>query len=369
MDKFIKSDIGMGFFGIGYHFGAVTETPELRGTSHLMEHLMLKPCDDMLPQLTRLGIDYNAYTADNRVVFWFKGLEEKIREVAEELYTRILNANPMWSEEAFNNEKSTVLQEYADTFNEQVGGAYSNFARKHYGYCGPIGLRSAVEGFTYQNSKDLATKFRVPSQIIQVGSTPYIPERTSGVPQYTPNSYSFTEDSGLPLESVPKEDKTVVGMISKTPIAAYLGDDYSPTTRLSFIMDCLTGGLESPLYQEIREKRGLSYFSFGVADCLGDKTMSLFLASTTNDRAQELRDVYADFFSGNVSRHISEDRYNDCRDGLLIQKKISNILPHQGAGPRSMDEYSKYDGLDNFSFADCQALTNSTLANLYPIEY
>ena len=66
----VKSDIGMGFFGISFDAGGIWEgegvDPDLpRGTSHLMEHLMCKTYEDLYPEMRAVDVQDNAYTSDN----------------------------------------------------------------------------------------------------------------------------------------------------------------------------------------------------------------------------------------------------------------------------------------------------------------
>ena len=59
---YIPSTIGLSLLAIVYPLGSDYESDGRRGTHHLMEHLICKSFDHMLPQLKRLGINYNAYT-------------------------------------------------------------------------------------------------------------------------------------------------------------------------------------------------------------------------------------------------------------------------------------------------------------------
>lgn len=53
----ISSNIGMAFLGIRYSLGSDFEVDGQRGTHHLMEQLMCKSFDYMLPKMKRLGIE------------------------------------------------------------------------------------------------------------------------------------------------------------------------------------------------------------------------------------------------------------------------------------------------------------------------
>ena len=348
---FIQSGIGMGFYGLGYHFGSSSERPGSRGTSHLMEHLICKTFDDLLATITRNGIDYNAYTADDRVVFWFQGLNESLQAVLPLLETRILGLSPLWTPEQFENEKKTVLQEYADNFNDPVFGCYSNLLRQHYEDFGPIGEKKDLLAFTYEESLNAGQAFKTPNQIVQVGATPFTGLTVPGeLPLRVPRQLIFSQDHHTPLEVVPSEDKTVVCLMGNHPV------DSSLMAKISLTQDCLNNGLESPLYQEIREKRGLSYFSYGFMETIGRDTFPVFFSCTTNDRVQELVDVYQTFFQKEFKDLVTRERFNDCQMDLKISQKKKKVLPHSGWGPELLKAHDRYAGAVDMSFDEAIAL-------------
>lgn len=346
MHTFIKSDNKMGFVGLGYQLGASYEPDGMHGISHLLEHLACKPFDQHLPALKRLSITDNAYTSDNKVVFWFSGRERTLLEILPDVFDRLLSVSPIWDEEAFNNEKETVLQEYMDVFNNQESGFYENILRRHYGYYSAIGLKKDIENFTYSQSVALAKSvIPRPSYLAQVGS-----HKIMNIDLFsdmkTIKLLQFKEEGhGLPEDSYPKSDKTVVGLLGTKPL-------YVPSsaTLANFIMACLNDGLESPMYQEIREHRGLSYFSLGDFTIVGAMAIPIFFATTTNEKAEELKDVYSKFFSGDLTRHITKDRFRDCKEYFLGRKEISFLLPHSGAGPAALKDYDKFEGIENLTY-------------------
>jgi hypothetical protein len=340
----VQSNIGIGLIGMAYSFGSDFEVPGRFGTSHLMEHLMCKPFDYLLPKLKQLGVNYNAYTSENRVVFYFTGLYESLSEIGEIIYNSIIDGKFKCTEEAFNIEKSIVLQEYGDVFNDQVSGTIENIIRKHYNYFGAIGLKSDIVGFKYEDYLNSISGFNKPYMLCEVGQS-YIPTNNdSFVHRYTINGPTQFAYYNVPIEDVPKEDKTIVGLICKETIK-----DRITANKVKFIDDCLNSGLESPLYQEIREKRGLAYGSYSFLQQVYNRYILTYCAVTTNEKASELKSVYGDFFVGDLSRHITQKRFNECHQSIMINKKMLSLLPHDWAYIVILGE-DKFEGLDNFTY-------------------
>ncbi len=355
---YIPSTIGLSLLAISYPLGSDYESDGRRGTHHLMEHLICKSFDHMLPKLKRLGINYNAYTSTNQVVLFFEGLDESIETVAQELYDCITSGTYTWSKQSFDNEKKTVLQEYEDVFNEQVGGTLVNVLRKHYRYFDPIGLRDNVESFSYADSLEFRKCFQTPKLLCQVGKQNIL---TTTGPDIIMSGFQepIFGNYDVPLETIPKKKKlfgvfgaggkTVVGLLNKSPVIK------SEMNRVGVVISCLNDGLESPLLQEIRDKNGLSYFSEGCVVPMFRFGAITFLSCTSDRNAKKLHGVYNRFFSGDLSRHISKERFDDCYQGIMIEKKIGERLPHKGAMSTIVRD-SPYEGLDNFTYQDALVL-------------
>ena len=377
----IPNKIEMGLFGLAYRqTGGFFETPGIRGTSHLMEHLMCKPFDHMREQLKSLGIDHNAYTSDNQVVFYFSGLTESLHEVCSELYDKITKQETIpWTKEAFETEKNTVLQEYGDNFNSQESGFYWNLLRRHYNYAGAIGIRSDIESFTYEQSLTRAREFTLPNIICQVGAEfVKIPKMVStgmgdgSMSDYpimyaakNPPQLVFNSDYGMDLEPVPRDSKTIVGLLGNEPA------NIKDTQVMGFIINCINGGLESPLYDEIREKRGLSYYSAGESIYVGEICLPMFFASTSSENVETLEKVYVDFFDKGGKDVISEARFNTCKKAYAVSQRMADILPHSGAKTTVLGVLNPFDGVSEFTYDMVLDKYNSLmrLDNYMPVKY
>ena len=316
-----------------YPFGGATEREGQRGISHLMEHLMCKTFDDLRPKMTKLGIDHNAYTNNLSTVFYFAGLTRFINEMTPLLVKRLIEHPQLWSRVDFENEKKTVIQEYKDVFNDQLYGTYHNVMRKEYGYFSAIGCLHDIENFSYDDSLRLSSLYERPSLIVEVGNQSSLVDFKAIHYDYNYDIVKNRVNSDL-LENVPKQGKTIAGVV---------GQPTDKLQMLAFLSICLTGSLEAPLYQEIREKRGLSYYSLGWCLQIGETSVPLFAASTSIEKENELKEVYTEFFNKKLSDVISEERFNDCYDQLKIDEEKSNILYHKGVNDFLLSDFNPFD--------------------------
>ena len=102
---------------VGYmvHTGARDETPEMAGVSHFLEHMLFKgnerlSADDINRTFDELGADYNAYTSEERTVYYGAVPADRAGELLG-LLTELMQ--PSLRQEDFDMEKKVILEEIA----------------------------------------------------------------------------------------------------------------------------------------------------------------------------------------------------------------------------------------------------------------
>lgn len=346
----IYSDLGLSALYIVFDGSTITET--VKGSSHIIEHIICKNYDCLLPELTQHDITSNAYTSNNEVVFFFNGLEESIDKFAQVLIDKLLSG-VQCTEDEFENEKKTIIQEYKDTFNDQINGNLTNLLRVKFNKCSPIGLLSDIENYTYEQCKiDVDNSFKEPSRIIIVGKDIHLEYNGNLKEPVLFDALNLTiADYDVPIETVVKSDKTsVIGYFKNIPKN---NEQNNERLKLNVLLSCLNDGLESPLYQVIREEKGLSYASYLFNMDIANSMPIFFCSSTTNERAEELIEVYNTFFS-NIDDHIKEDRFNNIKAKMILSVKKSEILLYSNCNDLITDNREGFDIIDitNLTFQD-----------------
>jgi hypothetical protein len=72
----LKSQTNLSGLYVVYEGSTNLEKKGNYGISHLMEHLMCKTFFHMIQDFDRDGIQWNAYTSSNEIVFYMTGLDE-----------------------------------------------------------------------------------------------------------------------------------------------------------------------------------------------------------------------------------------------------------------------------------------------------
>ena len=90
------------------------------------------------------------------------------------------------------------------------------------------------------------------------------------------------------------------------------------------LIDILSAGLNSVLYLELREKRGLIYnISSMCSPCVND-TIFIYSITTTPNNITEVTHLLSDIFT-NIEKYITESRFNDILNCLSIQMDINKL--------------------------------------------
>ena len=104
--------VALGYF---VNTGARDETPEVSGVSHFLEHMMFKgtehrSADDVNRELDELGGRFNAYTSEERTVYYGVTLPERQAKITD-LFTDMMR--PALRQDDFDVEKKVILEEIA----------------------------------------------------------------------------------------------------------------------------------------------------------------------------------------------------------------------------------------------------------------
>ena len=106
------ASVAAGYF---VHAGARDETPAVSGVSHFLEHMAFKGNDEYSPEdinriFDELGAQYNAYTSNERTVYYGAVLPERLPDMLELLSVLM---RPVLRQADFDVEKKVILEEIA----------------------------------------------------------------------------------------------------------------------------------------------------------------------------------------------------------------------------------------------------------------
>jgi predicted Zn-dependent peptidase len=354
----LKSQTDLSGFYIVYEGSTNLEKPGLFGTSHLMEHLVCKSFEHLREDFEKEGIDWNAYTSSNEIVFYFTGLDEYLNPRKQQLVE--LMSEFKITKQDFEKERGIVLEEYSDYFGDQTESHALNLNRKLFRDYDPIGLKEDLQSLKYMDCiKFWELQFANPTKIINVSPKNIFKTDIEFANRTFDRKLEFGPHKDIILEKRNDfGDKASLIMVS--PLAE---EDFN---YISFINAMLSSGLSSPLYQEVREKKGLVYH---ISCSQARNNKQGFTTISTQTGKKNIQKVYDTVRKviNNPDKYLTKSRFETIKESYLIKLKkdkinrFSNvnqwILP-KGWSIKEIiktvtlnkirDVYEKYYNFDNF---------------------
>lgn len=290
---------------------------------------MTKSFDHLQDELQARGISWNAYTSTNEVVFWLTGLEEELTPYRNKILHCLENFNI--TTEQFETERSIVLQEYKDYFTSQYWTHFTNVVRRRFENYDPIGRRDDLEALTLENLQAMfETWYRRPTKIINVSNRYHHMDteklRLNVVEDSVlrPGRWSDS-DQGVPLELGNNFEANSSVVMQTEPIS-------QDVPALKIIANMLSSGLNSPLFQEVREKRGLCYGIWCTLSRFNLEYLFNITSTTADHQVDQLLDVTKEVIS-NQAKYLTAERLEVVRRSLQIDDQIEAINRYSNVAP------------------------------------
>jgi predicted Zn-dependent peptidase len=354
----LKSQTDLSGFYVVYEGSTNLEKKGWYGISHLMEHLMCKNFEHLQEDFDKDGIDWNAYTSSNEIVFYLTGLDEKVNKWKGEFMDLLGEFNV--TKEQFENERNIVLEEYMDSFNDQTQSHMLNLSRKLFNDYDPIGLKQDLENLKFMDCLNyFELQYANPSKIINVSKNKKYKNNTLDFAQrQIVKPLSFGEHK-TPLE-LNNEFKDKSSLVMLSPV---IEEDFA---YVHFINAMLSLGLKSPLYQEVREKRGLVYYVHCYQSRMNQQGITTVATQTSNKNFNAVVDAVKLVLT-KPDKYLTKDRFNLVKDYYSVRMEKDEILRYknvnQWINPKGwsvydilkdvklkkvLEVYEKYYNFDNF---------------------
>lgn len=346
----IKSNTPFGGFYIIFKGSVANETEKNYGISHLMEHLICKNIDDMLSDFARDGIDWNAYTGDNEIVFHFTGLEKYLTPYKKTILDKLLAFKTTKAQ--LENEVKIVLQEYNNYFTNQPYAHFFNLNRRKFDYFSPIGSAAALKKITLDDCAEyFELQYSKPTTIINISPAGMLFEETVDM---QPNYKNLT----LKKEN-PNAEIELLSQFKETSSIINYKLMSNKVKEHKIICAILGEGLESPLYKLIREEKGLTYY---VSCYLIDSYKDTPILNITSELSDNNVPAFQAAVKEVLSKDLSEERFEVIRSSRRVKLEEAEILNY-----RTVQKYIEPDHYIDLDFIN--SMDYHTINKIYREEY
>jgi predicted Zn-dependent peptidase len=256
--------------------GSRYETPETNGIAHFSEHMFFKGTErrpsarQIAGEIDAIGGEFNAFTGKETTTYYVKCAAEH-RDVALDVLVDMLR-NSRFAEDEIEREKGVIVEEmnmYFDTPRDFIGGLYEQllWGDQPLGW-DIIGRKETVRGATRDTFLGYLDRWYKPSRMV-LGAAGRIGDGLLERAQDLLGDL-VPADTGEPDPAAPYANGRV-RVFEKQSDQAHvcLGVhsfplDHPDRYALQLLATALGGGMSSRLFTEVRERRGLAYYVYGL---------------------------------------------------------------------------------------------------------
>jgi predicted Zn-dependent peptidase len=364
--------------------GSRYETPDSNGIAHFSEHMFFKgtkrrpSAREIAGEIDAIGGEFNAFTGKEYTAYYVKCAAEH-RDVALDVIADMLR-NSRFDAEEIEREKGVIVEEmnmYFDTPRDFIGGVYEEllYGDQPLGW-DIIGRKETVRGATRETFMSYLDRWYKPSRMV-LGLGGRVGDDVLAKAQELFGDLPAA-DTGEPGPVEPYANGRVRVFTKQSDQAhVILGVPSYPIEHpdrytLQVLSTVLGGGMSSRLFTEVRERRGLAYYVFGLNHSYTDAGSLYAQAGVDINRIDEavttilgeLRTIAADVVPADElekARNFAKGRFVlqlESPQGLILFGLRREVLERHAP---DLDEV--LDGLNAVTAEDVQRVAQDLIAD------
>jgi len=309
-------------------FGAQYETEDVKGVSHIIEHMVFKgtknrSVEEIPKEVEGKGGILNAFTGEEVTSYWNK-LPSKYYELGVDI-VRDLVLNPLFDKKALEREREVILEEikmYHDNPSTHVLEKIKELL-----YAKPFNMSIAgnartVSKLSRERVFDLFKSIYSTNNMVfsVVGDTSWedVLKQAKRFPKAN-KKINFIPISSKNGESIEKRK----GIDQAHEILGFHRPKLGDKNRYAAeIFDCiLGGGMSSRLFQEVREKRGLCYAIKSNLEQSKDYAYEIIYVGTVKEKIKEVKRVVLREIK--KLKDLEKSDFNEAKERLIGLRQIS----------------------------------------------
>ena len=365
--------------------GSRYETKETNGIAHFSEHMFFKGTEkrptakQISTEIDSIGAEFNAFTGKEYTGYYVKCAAEH-RDVALDVLVDMLR-NSKFDSEEIDREKGVIIEEmnmYFDTPRDYIGGVYEEllYGDQPLGW-DIIGRKETVREATRDTFMGYLDRWYKPSRMV-VGIGGNLGDGLRERVTELLGGLEAGETGGPdPLAPPPKNGRVKVFTKQSDQAHISLGVPSYPLVHpdryaLQIVATILGGGMSSRLFSEVRERRGLAYYVFGINHSYTDAGSLFAQAGVDINRiddavttiAAELRKIAADGVPADElekGKNFSKGRFVlslESPQGLILFGLRKEVLEGRAPDPQEL-----LDGIDAVTDEDVQRVAQDLIAD------
>ena len=327
--------------GIWVGVGARDEADDVRGISHVIEHMLFKgtptrTAQQIADQIDSVGGDINAFTSKENTCYYVRILSEHVPLAVDVLSDLFLNS--IIDSEELGREQNVILEEIKRRNDEPDDLVHDVFTETlwpgHVLGKSVIGTPETVAGLKSSDLKSYMSGHYTPDTIVIAAAgnlnhdeiVEMVRERFGHLTGKK-SDWRQPDTSPLFVPGTSYVEKSIeqVNLVLGAPGYSQMNDD---KYKLSILDAVLGGSMSSRLFQEIREKRGLAYSIGSYSQSFREGGYFAVYSGTSPTTSEQVIDLIKTEFTNirknNITDKELERAKNQFRGSVVMSQEGMN---------------------------------------------
>jgi predicted Zn-dependent peptidase len=349
--------------GIWLKIGSRSETQELNGVAHYIEHLLFKgtshrTAEEIARQVDSIGGHLDAFTAKETICYSSKVLDEHL-PIAFDILADLL-INPKFDPGDMEKERGVILEEIKmveDTPDDLVHEIFIQNFWKDQPLGRPIlGTKQTVNKLDRDRVVDFFREFYTPDDLVisAAGNLEHdavvnlIAEKFGHVRTHRNGHVEAPAHTHSRITIRNKKELEQVHICLGVPSHSLSHEDRYACHILNTI---LGGGMSSRLFQNIRERQGLVYAIFSGLNSYRDTGCLSIYAGTSLETAEKVVDLVIEEFRNLKKQPVDPEELRRAKDHLKgsLMLSLESTSSRMSNLARQELYFGKYFSLDEMT--------------------
>lgn len=341
-------------FGVWIKVGSRYESKENNGISHFIEHMLFKGTKirsvvDISKETAYLGGNLNAYTSKENTSFYVRTLPKYLYKAIDLISDMICNS--VIDEEEMSREKGVVCEEidmYKDSPDDYVHEALQKkIWKKHpLGYY-ISGAKKDVKGFTREQILEFMDNHYVGENMVISVVGNFDKALTY---KYIEEAFGNIKKKGIAGKITTPEYKKVEFVKNRTieqlhMDIAFRGPSAVSDDRYAFtVFSAIFGGdVNSRLFQEIREKRGLTYSIYSYGSSYYDTGLFQIYAGLNAEQGKQVYELIKNLLEDILENGVTAEEVEAVKHQLTVEMTLNrdNIMTKLNGNAKSYMKFGE----------------------------
>jgi predicted Zn-dependent peptidase len=365
--------------------GSRFETEETNGIAHFAEHMFFKGTErrptsrDIAGEVDSIGGEFNAFTGKEYTGYYVKCAAEHAPTAFDVLTDMI--GHSRFDPDEIEREKGVIIEEmnmYFDTPRDFMSGLYESllYGDQPLGW-DIIGRKETVRAATRETFLDYIDRWYKPTRLVVGVGGRFDGELLARVEELV-SEFAPGEQPGPDPVVLPSYDEPRVIVHTKQSDQAHisLGVPSYPLAHpdryvLQLLATVLGGGMSSRLFTEVRERRGLAYYVFGINNSYTDAGSLYSQAGVDINRIDEAVETIVNELRRIADEPVPADELEKARNFTKGRFVLQLESPHgtimfglrrEVLEGRATEPSEVLDALDTVTAEDIQRVAQDVIA-------